>query len=378
MEKKKNKKILGIPLAVLLIGVLVVGGVTAVLISYFGQIETTMEVEQGLRLDDEAWDEPVEKSFSTTSAEAKTFLTEHELVSTASVDVTVDFDLSCKADEPNSCDDINHKIVDNFNEAGIQDYTVPTCNVTVTTGDTIQSGIDKAVAGDVVCVEAGTYTESVTINKGIHLVADGTVILNGHILITNNNVIVEGFKIVYDDSNTHTSKTRGILLDTGNTVNVVIKNNNIVDFATGISPGGKQAHATLVIENNVIEQSDAGIGSTENFKGTVRYNVLKNNDEGIGIGDDKLTIYGNKFLDNVADIRVHVNGLDVNATNNYFENGINIDYTTTTTSNVNATFSEITELLVPSGESKMFAVLIDVPTHTHPQTYTFETVVDLI
>ena len=373
----KNKKIFGIPIMALVIGLVVLGGATAALISYFGTVSVTATVAQGLRLDGKTWNEPVLESFSTTSAEAKTFLTEHELVSTASVDVTVDFDLSCTADVPNSCDEINHTIVDNFNEAGIQLYTVPECDVIVTTG-TIQSGIDVAVAGDVVCVEAGTYTESVSINKGIHLVADGTVVLNGHIRITTDDVIVEGFKIVYDDSNTHTSKMRGVLLDTGDTANVVIRNNNIVGFTTGISLGGNQPHATLVIENNVIEQSFAGIGSTENFEGTVRYNILKNNDEGIGIGDDKLTIYGNKFLDNVADIRVYVNGLDVDATNNYFKNGINIDYTTTTTSNVDATFSEITELLVPSGESKMFAVLIDVPTHTHPQTYTFETVVDLI
>lgn len=47
--------------------------------------------------------------------------------------------------------------------------TGPACDVTVSPGESINTAIDDAASGDVVCVESGTYTEQVTINKDLTL-----------------------------------------------------------------------------------------------------------------------------------------------------------------------------------------------------------------
>src|SRR5688572_21215685 len=49
----------------------------------------------------------------------------------------------------------------------------------VTPGQSIQSKIDKAGAGDTVLVRAGTYRESLDIDKRLHLHGQGAVLLEG-------------------------------------------------------------------------------------------------------------------------------------------------------------------------------------------------------
>lgn len=52
--------------------------------------------------------------------------------------------------------------------------------ITVQPGQTIQSGVNAAAAGDTVLVRAGTYTAGVDLNKAVHLVAEPGVVVNGN------------------------------------------------------------------------------------------------------------------------------------------------------------------------------------------------------
>jgi len=46
----------------------------------------------------------------------------------------------------------------------------PDCDITVSSGESIQDAIVAAAEGDVICVELGTYTEDLIIEKGLELV----------------------------------------------------------------------------------------------------------------------------------------------------------------------------------------------------------------
>jgi parallel beta-helix repeat protein len=57
-----------------------------------------------------------------------------------------------------------------FQLAMADDDPDPTCDFTVNPGESIQPIINGAAEGDVICVELGTYTEDLTITKGLELV----------------------------------------------------------------------------------------------------------------------------------------------------------------------------------------------------------------
>ncbi len=92
--------------------------------------------------------------------------------------------------------------------ADLESYVQPTgndCDVTVSSGNSIQAGINTATADQTVCVEDGTYNEDVIINKPLTLAGHGagaTSVINGQaggqgaaVKIAANNVILEGFQI---------------------------------------------------------------------------------------------------------------------------------------------------------------------------------------
>lgn len=62
---------------------------------------------------------------------------------------------------------------------------------------TIQSAIDAAAGKDVVLIHPGTYIENVVIDKALTVKADrhAKVVLQGHIVVKANDVIVEGLEI---------------------------------------------------------------------------------------------------------------------------------------------------------------------------------------
>lgn len=102
----KKMNILGkqIPLT-LILALLFVGGASAALLTYFGQITTTVNVEQGLTVDGHDYTDPIVSSADMTSIEEKNIITRHNFIDSADVDANVDLASSCSA-TTDGCDDI--------------------------------------------------------------------------------------------------------------------------------------------------------------------------------------------------------------------------------------------------------------------------------
>jgi len=88
---KRNKV-----LSIAMLSLLVVGLVSAGVISHFGRISQNIEVTQGLYVDGHDWDELIETPLATTnSLETPTFVSVHYLENRANVEATVDLVDTC-------------------------------------------------------------------------------------------------------------------------------------------------------------------------------------------------------------------------------------------------------------------------------------------
>jgi hypothetical protein len=170
------------------------------------------------------------------------------------------------------------------------------CDATVTDGESIQAAVDAADPGDTICVEEGTYEESVTIPArldGLTLEATGDATIVGdrvdvderpnaaiHVAASNSaaltDVAIEGFTIenpegtygVYAGAGSRGADVSGLLLET-NTIQDVG-----VDLETGDTGGNvplagsvsgvkvRSNYSGITIEDNVIDGvEDPGQGS---------------------------------------------------------------------------------------------------------------------
>lgn len=108
-----KKKIFGIPALALVLGLLVVGGATAALLSYFGSVEQTTTVKQGLTLDGNDWDVPVETSLDDLYSNVGGIVSSnHKLINNADIDSKVNIVRTDCVGE-GSCDEIETKFYDN-------------------------------------------------------------------------------------------------------------------------------------------------------------------------------------------------------------------------------------------------------------------------
>lgn len=132
-------------------------------------------------------------------------------------------------------------------------------NTVVTTGQTIQSRIDAATAGDTTVVPAGSYTEDLTINKSLILkganesvnpvtgtrVAES--ILTGKILVTASDVTIKGLEItnpVYSGVS-----IKGIqLYSSGPTISNILLENNLI---TGINNSNTKGAYGIMVQADV-------------------------------------------------------------------------------------------------------------------------------
>ncbi len=121
---------------------------------------------------------------------------------------------------------------------------------------TIQSAIDAAIAGDRICVRKGRYNEDVLINKSITLsgrrprktVINGQT-PNGNMLISADNVVVEGFTIKGIGSNYGHA---ALIIGEGLT-NVTVQYNRIKSGNGALAlraGGGQQSH---LIQHNILK-----------------------------------------------------------------------------------------------------------------------------
>jgi parallel beta-helix repeat protein len=155
---------------------------------------------------------------------------------------------------------------------------------------TIQAGADRAVSGDTVLVDAGTYTESVTVKSSgtataavVFTAADGASVTingqtNGFLVSARSWVTIHGFNI---------TDTISYGTSVANSSNITIAGNN-VSFA-GEPVSGQIAYGILlsntsssrVLNNRSHQNSDAGIAITNASTGVqVAGNVAFSNARG--------------------------------------------------------------------------------------------------
>ena len=93
--KMKKIKMFGkmVPLA-LLVGILVIGTGSAALLSYFGQITTTADVEQSILLDGQAWDASISHTIPEASPGGEEFCYKHTLENRMSINGSVNLETS--------------------------------------------------------------------------------------------------------------------------------------------------------------------------------------------------------------------------------------------------------------------------------------------
>lgn len=175
--------------------------------------------------------------------------------------------------------------------ANLKEYKKPArknCDLKVPSQySTIQSAIDVAIAGDIICVAKGTYNEDVRINKSVTLAGSGannTSTINGQapgyggaVRIEADNATVEGFVIKgagsdYTNAALHIAESHS---------NVKVQYNHIIAGASGLSlltDGWQNNH---LIQNNILEGNNSphiafvnGIPTTAKASNNV--NFLKN------------------------------------------------------------------------------------------------------
>lgn len=152
---------------------------------------------------------------------------------------------------------------------------------------TIQAGINAAVNGDTVCVGKGTYNEDVPINKSIRLSGDGAnkTIINGQdpnaqgsVIITADNVALEGFLINGVDTNlTHVAVAINGS-DSGPVSDAIIQYNRVKAGNGGIVLRTIRVQNTT-IQNNILEGNNSPYVAAEgglDQAGSLNINFLSN------------------------------------------------------------------------------------------------------
>ncbi|MFC1524070.1 CFI-box-CTERM domain-containing protein [Thermodesulfobacteriota bacterium] len=161
-----------------------------------------------------------------------------------------------------------------------------TCTVTATDAESIQTLIDAATAGDVVCIPAGTYQVSIVLKSNITiqgLELARTVlesanalspIITGAASATVQNVIVQ------DD---------GVAISADNIDGFIIRNVIISDATTGIDCDD----ANLTVSHVVFNSNTTAISCRENSNLTLKNTIFFNNTTDLNLVDTTQTFNNN-------------------------------------------------------------------------------------
>lgn len=164
------------------------------------------------------------------------------------------------------------------------------CDVTVAEGTSIQNGIDQAATGETVCVESGTYNESLTIDRGLEVRASDPAappVLDSNetkalaIQVTNtSNVTIDGLEI-------RNYSEYGVTVHRSD--NFTIRNSE-VSAIDGVTTFGHEAAVTLVdaddavVEANNVHDTDIqAVNATRSQRLHVHDNEFHDNYEGISL-----------------------------------------------------------------------------------------------
>ncbi len=179
--------------------------------------------------------------------------------------------------------------------------------------DVIQDGVDKVLSGGTVHVLAGTYPESVTVNKPVSLLGVGSDV-----------VVVDG---------TDAAGSRGFYVDRAD--DVTISGFKIRDFergiylrGTGTAAGPRVYNATIT--NNAFESNNAGANSHAIYGTYVYFSTLCSNDitsgyQGISLENIyQSTICYNEIYNNLGAAITLLTGNDNSLDNNVIYNNQNV------------------------------------------------------
>lgn len=135
--------------------------------------------------------------------------------------------------------------------------------IVVNSGQSIQSAIDSAPAGSNIIVNPGTYSQTLSIDKNVTLIANGTVNL-GEVGISGTGATIKGFTLTGDYP---------IHLSNSSSINVM--NNTIHSNLNGISDTG--TNTNLLISGNTIIGTSSTYGNGMAFEGVTSNSQVKDN-----------------------------------------------------------------------------------------------------
>ena len=304
----------------IVIGLLFAGLGSAALLTFYGTITTTVDVDQAITLTggdctgNSCADSPT-GVYSGDTVFSNLFTLTNLASTPRDVQLTTEYNPTIVTGE------IVTKYLEYFDDAGIQDYNVPGCDITVTGGNSITTAITGAVDGNVICVETGNY-DGFIVNKPLTLVASGDVTVNtngpssasGMIQVASDDVTIEGFIV---DSDTKNYAVELGISYTG----IVLRNNEFIGNTHGlyINP----TSAGPLVENNKFDVLGVAIGSDGHLGTIIKQNVFTNNiaAEVMGAsGTYTVTFTENNIFTDAP--LADYSGAGFDASDNYFAEGI--------------------------------------------------------
>ncbi|AOV94603.1 hypothetical protein AQV86_01600 [Nanohaloarchaea archaeon SG9] len=254
------------------IALLFVGTGSAALLSSFGTVSGTADVDQAVELTGGS-----DFSFDTNQA-GETVIETRTLQSNADVSTQIGFETTCNgttettnpADFSGDCKGIDTRYVEYFDDAGHEFSDYSHQSGTPVTSD-LQTAINKASSGDVLVVEENGGYNNVTVNKSITIVAknQGGPTVDGFD-ISASDVTVKGFNITDGFEAQNSGNFVGVRVNNDGD-NAVITHNHIHGISgSGATKGVQVFRGDAAVRNNHIE----GIEST----GSGAYGVLVQHD----------------------------------------------------------------------------------------------------
>jgi parallel beta-helix repeat protein len=193
--------------------------------------------------------------------------------------------------------------------------------VTVNPSESIQAAINNATTGSTILVRAGTYQESLIVNKSISLIGEGRdqTIIEGEnnqfiINITANNVIIEGFTIrsyLNPDSGISMFSSKGDAISHNTVENsqqgivLTYSSNNVIsdNIITANTQGGINVYFTSnnnSFSGNLISGNNGGLGIYISGGNIFSGNTVAGNYPGDVISFSNYnTFYDNNFYDTI-------------------------------------------------------------------------------
>jgi parallel beta-helix repeat protein len=207
---------------------------------------------------------------------------------------------------------------------------------------TVQEAINAAQQGDSIIVKSGVYSEHVTVNKSVSIAGEdrGTTVIDGDgtdtvVLVTANNVILEGFTIrngrngiivsaarncTIRNNLVEDNKNRGILIN--NSRNCTLNRNHVVRTQSMYGMNVNSSRNILVEENAASGNYFDGVGLFSSSNNIMRGNTVNDNNLfGIVVDShsNNNTIHHNNFFNNSIQVG------SSNPTNNW-DNGAEGNY----------------------------------------------------